>query len=597
MKKIILIISLFVISMSSFTQELDEDYLASLPEDIRSDLLKKVKDGDENFESPVYRRQSSALKKNTNKDNEFDEEELEDSEEGDVKKVYGHQFFDTIQTTFMPVNEPNFNPSYILDYGDVLEIQLIGQKNTKNTYELYRDGSIVFPDIGKLTLAGMTLMEANKYIKSKVSNIYIGTEAFVSIINIRDINVVIAGNAYNPGVYTISGNSNALHALSMAGGVDEFGSYRNIKVKRDNKIIGTIDLYELLIYGNNVANFRLQSGDIIFVEPYINRVTVTGAVKRPHIYELVEGESLEKALFFANGLRYDADLGDITLERINLNQMQSKNINTIGDLKDIPSQDQDYLNFKKFDFREVNIIGAVKRPGTYLMKEGDGILELLERSGGYTANAYPYGGILNNEKTKEINKLANESLYDNLLGILLDQSSSNPQSTENKSLFSIMQQLKKTKTTGRVKAEFNIERLKSDSSSNILLQDKDEVIIPELTNYIYVYGQVSTQGTAKFISGKDIQYYLDNQGGALKSADLSSIYVLLPNGESYRVKSNKNIFMNQNKEIMNLKPGSIIFVPRKIENNLIRMQAIQAYASIISNFGVSVASLAVLNDK
>jgi hypothetical protein len=160
-----------------------------------------------------------------------------------------------------------------------------------------------------------------------------------------------------------------------------------------------------------------------------------------------------------------------------------------------------------------------------------------------------------------------------------------------------MQQLKKTKTTGRVKAEFNIERLKSDSSSNILLQDKDEVIIPELTNYIYVYGQVSTQGTAKFISGKDIQYYLDNQGGALKSADLSSIYVLLPNGESYRVKSNKNIFMNQNKEIMNLKPGSIIFVPRKIENNLIRMQAIQAYASIISNFGVSVASLAVLNDK
>lgn len=597
MKKIILIISLFVISISSFTQELDEDYLASLPEDIRSDLLKKVKDGDENFESPVYRRQSSALKKNTNKDNEFDEEELEDSEEDDVKKVYGHQFFDTIQTTFMPVNEPNFNPSYILDYGDVLEIQLIGQKNTKNTYELYRDGSIVFPDIGKLTLAGMTLMEANKYIKSKVSNIYIGTEAFVSIINIRDINVVIAGNAYNPGVYTISGNSNALHALSMAGGVDEFGSYRNIKVKRDNKIIGTIDLYELLIYGNNVANFRLQSGDIIFVEPYINRVTVTGAVKRPHIYELVEGESLEKALFFANGLRYDADLGDITLERINLNQMQSKNINTIGDLKDIPSQDQDYLNFKKFDFREVNIIGAVKRPGTYLMKEGDGILELLERSGGYTANAYPYGGILNNEKTKEINKLANESLYDNLLGILLDQSSSNPQSTENKSLFSIMQQLKKTKTSGRVKAEFNIERLKSDSSSNILLQDKDEVIIPELTNYIYVYGQVSTQGTAKFISGKDIQYYLDNQGGALKSADLSSIYVLLPNGESYRVKSNKNIFMNQNKEIMNLKPGSIIFVPRKIENNLIRMQAIQAYASIISNFGVSVASLAVLNDK
>jgi protein involved in polysaccharide export with SLBB domain len=440
-------------------------------------------------------------------------------------------------------------------------------------------------------------MEASSYLKARVASIYIGTEAFISIINIRDINVVIAGNVFNPGVYTISGNSNALHALSMAGGVDEFGSYRNIKVKRDNSVIGTIDIYQLLIYGNNVANFRLQSGDVIFVEPFINRVMVTGAVKRPYIYELKEDESLSKALFFANGIRYDADLNDITLERIDVDQMSSISISNTEDLNNIVSKDQDYLNFKKHNFREVSINGAVRRPGTYLMKEGDGILELVLRSGGYTSNAYPYGGVLNNKQTKEINKLANESLYENLLGILLDQSSSNPQTAENKSLFSIMQQLKKTKTSGRVKAEFNIDKLESNPSMNIILQNEDEVIIPELSNYVYVYGQVATQGTAQFNSGQNINYYLENQGGVLKSADMSSIYVLLPNGDSYKVMNRKNVFMN-NKEISTqLTPGSIIFVPRKIDNRLIRMQAIQAYAAIVSNFGVSVASLAVLNDR
>ncbi len=598
MKKIFLSIILLSIVLPAASQELDEAYLESLPEDIRKDLIRKAKEGEEDFEKPVYRRESSKLEKKYLDDID-DEEEEEDKKKDNLKKIYGEDFFDTIQTTFMPVNEPNFDPSYVLDYGDVIELELIGQKSTKDKYQIKRDGSIIISDIGKVNLSGMSLSEASEYIKAKISNIYIGTQAYVSLTNIRDINVVITGNVFNPGIYTISGNSNPLHALSMAGGVDEFGSYRNIRVKRNNEVINTIDIYELLIYGNSVANFRLQSGDVIFVEAAANRIAVNGAVKRPYIYELKKDENLDKALFFANGLSFDADTNDIILERIDRDIMSAINISSAESLKNIPSKDQDYLNIKKHSFREVSIAGAVNRPGTYLMKEGDGILELVERSGGYTKNAYPFGGVLNNQKTKEINKLANESLYENLLGILLDQSSSNPQSSENKSLFSIMQELKKTKTSGRIRAEFDLNALRTTPSSNIILQNDDEIIIPELSNHIYVYGQVATQGTAKFNLGQDINYYLDKQGGALKSADMKSIYVLLPNGDSYRVQAKKNVFMNNKKKetALQLKPGSIIFVPRAIDNRLIRMQSIQAYASIVSNFGVSVASLAVLNDR
>jgi len=602
MQKILFIIIFFIFTFPSTSQELDETYLESLPEDIREDLVRKAKEKDQDFEKPLYRRKSSSLDKDDidsyrSKDN-FDDEEDESKEKlKNIRKIYGEDFFRTIQTTFMPVSEPNFDPSYVLDYGDVIEIELMGQENSKDEYRLNRDGSIVLSDIGKINLSGMPLDEAIKFIKAKVAKVYFGTEAYISLVNIRDINVVITGNVFNPGIYTVSGNSNPLHALSIAGGVDEFGSYRNIKVKRNNEVIHTIDIYELLIYGNSVANFRLQSGDVIFVEPSVNRVAVNGAVKRPLIYELKKDENLDKALFFANGLSFDADKGDITLERIDGDRMESIEISNLDELKNISSQDQDYINIKRYTFREVSISGAVNRPGTYLMKEGDGVLELIQRSGGYTKNAYPYGGVLNNKRTKEINKLANESLYENLLGILLDQSSSNPQSSENKSLFSIMQELKKTKTSGRIKAEFDIETLKDNPSSNIILEKDDEIIIPELNNYIYVYGQVATQGTAKYVSGENITFYLDRQGGVLNSADMKSIYVLLPNGDSYRVDSNKNIFMNSKETNMQLKPGSIIFVPRKIDNRLIRMQAIQAYAAIVSNFGVSVASLAVLNDR
>ena len=126
----------------------------------------------------------------------------------------------------MPINEPNLDGSYILDFGDVLEIQLIGQNDSIEEYELKRDGTINIPDIGKVSLAGLSLNDASSLIKAKVDKAYIGTQAFITLKNIRDITVLISGNAFNPGIYTLNGNSNMLHAISMAGGVSDIGSYR-----------------------------------------------------------------------------------------------------------------------------------------------------------------------------------------------------------------------------------------------------------------------------------------------------------------------------------------------------------------------------------
>ena len=234
MKKIILS-ALLTVSVTINSQELDEAYLNSLPEGVREDVEERLKAKDE-LEKPVYRRASTFIDK-------------ENIDEEDDSTRFGSGFFDVMQTSFMPINEPNLDPSYILDFGDVLEIQLIGQNDIIDTYAISRDGSINLPDIGKLNLSGLSLSEASQLIKARVNNTFIGTDAYISLKNVRDINVLVVGNAYNPGIYTLNGNSNMLHALSMAGGIGDLGSFRDISLVRSGEVIGNLDIYDLLVDG------------------------------------------------------------------------------------------------------------------------------------------------------------------------------------------------------------------------------------------------------------------------------------------------------------------------------------------------------------
>ena len=161
--------------------------------------------------------------------------------DSDIKKtpnkddIFGSEFFNSMQTSFMPISAPNLDDSYVLDFGDVLRIQLLGQKDLIDSYKLKRDGSINLPDIGQINLAGLSLGEASKLIKSKVNQAYIGTDSFISLENIRDVSVLLAGDVFNPGIYTLNGSSNMLHALNVAGGIGAYGSYRRIKLIRMKK--------------------------------------------------------------------------------------------------------------------------------------------------------------------------------------------------------------------------------------------------------------------------------------------------------------------------------------------------------------------------
>ena len=583
MKKTRLYFLIVFFTQCLLSQNFDENYLESLPDDIREDILNQINDRKES-EKPIYRNDSSRTVKQPN-----------EKVESDKSKVFGKDFFTTFQSSYMPINEPNFDSEYILDYGDVLKIQLIGQEDSIEEYEISREGHINIPVIGRITLSGMSLAKASSIIQSRVEKSYAGTKTFTSIENMRDVNVIVTGNAYKVGIYTLSGNSNPLQALVAAGGINEFGSYRDIKVKRNNKIIHTLDIYEYLIFGNSQKHIRLQSGDQIFVEKRQNYVTIDGAINRPMIYELKYDETLDLAITFANGLDVDADIKNITLDRIVDGRVTRALVESLEDLGNVSSNHKDVLNIRRFKFRNASITGSVNNPGSYLMNEGETVYDLIYKAGGYSKNAYPFGGVFINQNAKEVNQLANDKLYRDLLTLIMNQSSSNPE-TDLNPIISLASNLKDSEVSGRIQVELDLEKLKNNPSLNTILQDGDQIIIPELVNHVYIFGEISNQGTVLYDQNKDIDHYIDKQGGLLNSADENAIYILLPNGESVRLQKRKNLFVNYNQVEVDIYPGSVIFIPRKINNEYLRRQSLQAYATILGNIGVSLASISVLKD-
>ncbi len=157
----------------------------------------------------------------------------------------------------------------------------------------------------------------------------------------------------------------------------------------------------------------------------------------------------------------------------------------------------------------------------------------------------------------------------------------------------LLQELKESPVSGRVVTEFDLNILQSNPEKDITLQKGDTVFIPEKINHVYLFGEISNQGTIQYQPNKNIDFYIDQKGGTLSRADLDNIFVLLPNGVSVRVK-NKNLFRDGVSKI-DIYPGSIIFIPRKSDRILLT-QSLQAYASILGNLGVSLASLSVIKD-
>ncbi len=236
-------------------------------------------------------------------------------------EVFGKSLFVTQSSLFDPVTSGPVDPSYRIGAGDQLQIVLTGEVEAAYQVEVRRDGTIILPQVGQLSLAGLTVEGARGVFKQRATRVYSGiasgrTSVDMSIAQIRSITVFVAGEVEAPGGYQVSAVGSVFHALMRAGGPTVRGTFRNIEVRRGGKLLRTVDLYDYLANGNADSDLRVEQGDIIFVPLNIRAVAVEGAVRRPGAFELKGVEGLPELLRYSGGLLPTAGTQRIQIDRL-----------------------------------------------------------------------------------------------------------------------------------------------------------------------------------------------------------------------------------------------------------------------------------------
>lgn len=295
---------------------------------------------------------------------------------------FGLKLFNSEVSTFAPVTNVPVPDSYILGPDDSLELQLFGKENTSYELTVNRDGSISLPEIGTVNVSGMRFNQARELIIERVQNAKIGVKAAVTMGQLRTINIIIAGEAKQPGAYAVSALTTVTQALFVAGGVSDIGSLRHIKVNRSGKTLTNVDLYELLLKGNAITDVNLQHGDVVFVQPVKALVEVRGEVQRPAIYELKGNETLADVLQMAGGSKAGAYPRNAVLQRFNKDNMRdllSLNLTSSADAA-TPAKNGDVLTIAATSPRvenSITVAGAVIRPGQFAWQPGLKVADVL----------------------------------------------------------------------------------------------------------------------------------------------------------------------------------------------------------------------------
>jgi polysaccharide biosynthesis/export protein len=299
-------------------------------------------------------------------------------------KQFGYDLFEGAPSTFAPVSDIQVPVDYLVGPGDTLVVQVYG--NQPQTYELTveRDGRVNFPKIGPIMVSGMTFDAARQSIEGHVATQLVGSRASVTMGAIRSIRVFVLGEAEKPGSYTVSGLSTMTNALFVSGGVKKIGSLRNIQLKRNGRLVSTLDLYDLLLHGDTHGDHQLLQGDVIFIPPIGPTVAVYGAVQRPAIYELKSEHTAEQAIQIAGGLAPDADSTIVQIDRIlpsRLHEMQSVNLTATAG-RDTPLANGDKLRVPEIRptlENSVKLSGYVYRPGQFEYRAGLRLTDILPR--------------------------------------------------------------------------------------------------------------------------------------------------------------------------------------------------------------------------
>lgn len=322
-------------------------------------------------------------------------------EEEGKRKVFGRDIFNNKNLTFEPAMNIATPQNYRLGPGDAVFIDIYGASQRTIESTVSPDGTVTIEGFGPVQVSGMTVSQANAKLRSTLGARYSSSQIRLTVGQTRTIMVNVMGEVKAPGTYTLSAFATVFHALYMAGGINDLGTLRNIKVFRNNRLVSTVDIYDYILNGKLTGNVRLAENDVIVVGPYDCLVNVTGKVKRPMFYEMRRNESVGTLLKYAGGFTGDAYTKSVRLVRKTGREYSVYNVDEF-DMSSFHLADEDSISVDSVIPRFSNMAevkGAVFRPGMYQVGGNiTTIRELLESCEGTTEEAFTAHAVMHRMK-------------------------------------------------------------------------------------------------------------------------------------------------------------------------------------------------------
>ncbi len=519
-------------------------------------------------------------------------------------------FFSSVAKSKFPTGDLPLPNEYKISLRDELSIILSGTRSETFNLRVKLDGSILFPEIGSISVAGKTLEEVQEILTSLVNQSFVGTNVNASIKNLSAKKISIVGAVNSPGTYLVNPLSTITSALEYSKGITEIGSLRKIKLIRINGDIFYFDLYELLINGDRSKDISVEAGDVILIEPADQFVRLSGSIRRPAIYEIIEGEELKDLINFGLGFQ-ETTPSDITLKMLDRKTRTfiNRKVNDLStDLADVfsvdvyPSYKKGFYNFYASEVTPANnlinvyVSGAINSPGTYTLESNTTLDELYKIIGKLKPEAFTDGIIFTRLSIREKQL---ESLRKFKLDLEAAKKSSSDTGADIGDI-NIIEALSESidpKNLGRISGDFSPG---SSTASNIILKEGDSIIIPTQPYTINVFGEVLNPTAFEYSRRINVNKAINTAGGLKSYADKNRIYVIKANGivkKQSRSNFTKVLTLGIFPRNLKLEPGDTVVVPRRIVTRNNALQALIPITQIISDLAFAASAIDNLNDN
>jgi len=529
---------------------------------------------------------------------------------------YGYSIFNYRARTFEPNDYGPVDPSYPIGPGDEIIITSWGDVQLHHKLIVSRDGKLFIPNVGMVFVNSLSLEEAKRTILNRMSKVhssirYNRSKVDIALGSTKRIRVFVIGEVVKPGGYNLSSLSTSFNALYYCGGPKVNGSLRNIKIIRNEKEIGRLDVYDYLQQGKRTGDIRLSNNDLIMVPPVGNRVVLNGAVQNPSSFEMLEDEGLKKLIEFAGGLKPNAYSSKVHIERIKPNfgsEMIDVNLEELfGKEEDFILKDGDIITVNELNSlpaNTVSILGEVLIPGDYQWKSGIDVNDLIDAAGGLLKTSYVFKVEVSRQLLETygdsnviftVNKQGNK--FESFKLRPMDRVFVRPHpdyvpqakvkllgeipfpgdyaiQTDGETLSDLIQRAGGLKPTAFLRGvqfyregqgRIDVDMESSNKNNNlkfdkddIILRNNDLIFVPKEPATVQVKGAVLFPSNLLFNKGDNLDDYIARAGGFAENADKGKVAVTLANGRVVRSKG--FLFIRSS---IKIEPGSMIYIPKK----------------------------------